>query len=150
MKTPHTEKKLYDNLLGVKGWLYGGPYGLERYLYTLHRVTGLGVLVYLIMHIGVTWFKNDPDRWVECMAVLDNPFFKCGEYLVFFGVVFHAINGIRLIIGEFGYLLGKPKLPVYPYPLALLRQRPLALVLMLLMGILALYGFFDIVLFSHH
>lgn len=149
MKTPQTEKKMFDNRIGIQGWFYGGPYRLERYLYTLHRVSGLGVLVYLMMHIAVTWFKNDPDIWKKLMDIVKNPFFLCGEYLVFAGVVFHALNGIRLIIGELGYMLGKPKLPVYPYPLALLRQRPLALVLMLLTGIIIVYGIFDIIIFGH-
>ncbi len=150
MKTPQTEKKLWDNRIGIKGWVYGGPYRLERYLYTLHRVSGLGVLVYLMLHIGVTWFKNYPDIWDKLMVIAANPLILCGEYIVFAGVVFHALNGIRLIVGELGYMLGKPKLPVYPYPLALLRQRPLALVLMLLTGIIVSYGIFDIIIFSHH
>ena len=33
----------YPNRLGVKGWAVGGHWGPERYLYTLHRVTGLGL-----------------------------------------------------------------------------------------------------------
>jgi len=38
----------------VKGWLGGGRWGFERYLYALHRLTGLALLAYFVMHIGIT------------------------------------------------------------------------------------------------
>ena len=41
------DNKGHPNRLGVWGWLGGGRWGLERYLYTLHRVTGLGLLGHL-------------------------------------------------------------------------------------------------------
>jgi len=43
-----------QNLLGVKGWVYGGKYQLERYLYILHRVTGLGLLLFIMFHFTAT------------------------------------------------------------------------------------------------
>ena len=42
------------NLLGVRGWVYGGKYQLERYLYILHRVTGLGLLLFILFHFTAT------------------------------------------------------------------------------------------------
>ncbi len=48
------ENKGRPNRLGIVGWLAGGRWGFERYLYTLHRVTGLGILAYFLMHIVVT------------------------------------------------------------------------------------------------
>ena len=48
------ETKGHPNRLGLWGWLGGGRWGLERYLYTLHRLTGLGLLVYFLLHIVVT------------------------------------------------------------------------------------------------
>jgi succinate dehydrogenase / fumarate reductase cytochrome b subunit len=151
MKSPKVDRKLYSNKLGLLGWVYGGSYRTERYLYTLHRVTGLGILVYLLMHIAVTWFKNDPVMWTRLMQIVEHPLLRMGEYCVFFGVFFHALNGIRLIIGEFGLMLGKPVLPVYPYPLALLRQRPLMVALMAVTAVVVLYGAFDVFrdLFMH-
>ncbi|MDQ7824358.1 MAG: hypothetical protein RDV48_16265 [Candidatus Eremiobacteraeota bacterium] len=144
MKSPGISYHTHPNRMGITGWIYGGPYRLERFLYTIHRATGLGVLLYLVMHIGVTWFKNDPGTWKILMDMLEMPAFRFGEYIVFFGVVFHAINGIRLIVGEFGFLMGKPKMPVYPYPLALLRQRPFLVALMVITGILVIYGAIEI------
>ena len=48
------ELERYDNRLGLWGWLGGGRWGIERYAYILHRVTGLGILAYFLMHVVVT------------------------------------------------------------------------------------------------
>ena len=45
------EIKRHDNRLGLWGWLGGGRWGLERYAYILHRVTGLGILLYFLIHM---------------------------------------------------------------------------------------------------
>ena len=48
------DNKGHPNRLGIWGWLGGGRWGIERYLYTLHRLTGLGLLLYFLLHIVVT------------------------------------------------------------------------------------------------
>ena len=37
-----------QNYLGVGGWIWAGKYTMERYLYLLHRVTGLGLILFVI------------------------------------------------------------------------------------------------------
>ena len=52
------------NNLGLLGWLGGGRYGLDRYAYALHRLTGLGILAYFLMHIFVTGARlGGPEQW---------------------------------------------------------------------------------------
>ena len=54
----------YKNNLGLWGWLGGGRYGADRYAYALHRLTGLGILAYFLMHIFVTGTRVDgPEAW---------------------------------------------------------------------------------------
>ena len=109
-------QKHRPNHLGIWGWLGGGRWGYERYLYTLHRVTGLGVLAYFVLHIGVTSMRAlGPSMWARTMARVDAPVFMLGEYLVFAAFGFHAVNGIRLVLLELGISVGKPFEPVYPY-----------------------------------
>lgn len=129
------------NNLGFLGWLSGGRYGLDRYAYTLHRITGLGILAYFLMHIFVTGSRlGGPEQWESAMAFFDNPFFKVGEFMVFLAFAFHAINGIRLIIVELGWMIGKPGLPAYPYSYSTLRQKPLFVIVMLIAAVLMLAG----------
>ena len=43
-----------QNYLGIGGWIWGGNYKLERYLYLLHRITGLGLLLFGLFHLTAT------------------------------------------------------------------------------------------------
>ena len=138
------EKKTYKNKLGLIGWLSGGRYGVERYVYTLHRLAGLGILAYFILHIFVTGVRVQGEAaWESIMGTLEHPVFKIGEFLVFLAFAFHALNGIRLLFVEFGIFLGKPRLPVYPYKQSTLRQRPVLIVVMVLAAILMIAGGWD-------
>ena len=120
----------YDNRRGVRGWATGG--GIERYAYILHRITGLGILFYFLIHIVVTSLRvNGVYLWVEG-GYLHQPVFKFGEFLVLAAFGFHAFNGIRLVLIELGFAVGKPIEPVYPYKTSLTVQRPLLICMMLL------------------
>jgi len=135
------ENKGRPNRLGITGWLAGGRWGFERYLYTLHRVTGLGILAYFLMHIFVTASRAfGENAWTAAMARVKGPLFSVGEFLVFAAFAFHALNGIRLVLVELGFAIGKPIEPVYPYRTSVNEQRPLAIGVMILAAILTVVG----------
>jgi succinate dehydrogenase / fumarate reductase cytochrome b subunit len=135
------ENKGRPNRLGIVGWLAGGRWGFERYLYTLHRVTGLGILAYFLMHIFVTASRAyGENAWTASMARVTGPLFSVGEFLVFAAFAFHALNGIRLVLVELGFAIGKPIEPVYPYRTSVNEQRPLAIGVMILAAILTVVG----------
>lgn len=137
-----------QNYLGAGGWVWGGRYGLERYLYTLHRVTGLGMLLFGILHlIETTFFRvQGQNMWEATMALLHNPVFEVGLYLVSLAFVFHALNGLRLLLQEFGFALGKPTRPIYPYKHSLRKKRPWTMVMIAVIVILALVFLFDFII----
>jgi len=131
------------NRLGIAGWLGGGRWGFERYLYTLHRLTGLGILLYFVLHIFVTSSRAlGRESWEAAMGRVSGGIFVLGEYLVFAAFAFHALNGIRLALVELGIGIGGPIEPVYPYRTSVHAQRPLAIGVMILAGILAVVGGF--------
>ena len=135
--------KRYDNRLGLWGWLGGGRWGVERYAYILHRITGLGVLFYFLIHIFVTSMRaRGVYLWVEG-AFFDQPVFKIGEYLVFVAFGYHALNGVRLILVELGFAVGKPIEPTYPYKTSLSVQRPLLIIMMILTVVLVAVGGYE-------
>ncbi len=133
--------KRFDNHLGIAGWLGGGRWGMERYLYTLHRVTGLGILLFFLMHIFESSVRIfGPESWNAAMDFLKHPLFKVGEFVVVIGFAFHALNGLRLILIELGFAVGKAEEPVYPYKSSLNVQRPLAIVVMVVAAIFIVAG----------
>lgn len=134
----------HPNRLGIWGWLGGGRWGAERYLYTLHRVTGLGLLAYFLLHVIVTSSRAfGSSAWEAAMARVSGPVFVVGEFLVFAAFALHGLNGIRLVLVELGWAIGKPIEPVYPYRTSVDEQRPLAIGIMLLAGLLIVAGGFD-------
>lgn len=138
------EAKGHPNRLGLWGWLGGGRWGTERYLYSLHRLTGLGLLAYFVLHIVVTSYRAlGQESWESAMASVAGPVFVFGEYLVFVAFAFHAINGVRLVLVELGFGVGKPIEPIYPYRTSLHVQRPMAIGVMLLAAVLAIVGGLD-------
>jgi succinate dehydrogenase / fumarate reductase cytochrome b subunit len=135
------DTKGHPNRLGLWGWLGGGRWGMERYLYTLHRLTGLGLLAYFLLHIVVTSARAFSEAaWQESMASVTGPLFVLGEYLVFVAFAFHGLNGLRLVLVELGWAVGKPIEPIYPYKTSVDVQRPLALGVMVLAGLLIVAG----------
>ena len=133
--------KPYPNRLGLKGWLYAGKYSFERYLYLGHRLSGLGLIAYMVLHIIETANRiRGEEAWAWLMALFASPPFKVIEYLLFALAVYHAMNGVRLLLVELGFFLGKPKEPVYPYSTSVLRHRPLTYVIMILAGIVIILG----------
>ena len=129
--------RVYPNRLGIKGWVVGGRWGVERYLYTLHRLTGLGILFYFLLHILVTSSRAfGAASWQKAMAAVGAPIFHLGEFLVFVAFAFHAANGLRLVLVELGVLTGKAEEPVYPYKSSLNVQRPFMVVMMIAAAVL--------------
>ena len=141
------KSKQYDNHLGILGWLGGGRWGVERYLYIIHRVAGLGILTFFMLHIFESSIRIlGPASWNTAMETLKTPVFKFGEFIVFVGFAFHALNGIRLILIEWGLAVGKAEEPVYPYRSSLNTQRPLMVIVMVLAAILIAAGGYNIFL----
>lgn len=134
-----------QNYLGVGGWAWAGKYGLERYLYLLHRITGLGLLLFVIVHLTMTTFFRiqGPGVWEATMKILHNPWFKFGEYLVVVAFIYHALNGLRLVLQELGFVMGKPTPPIYPWKDALRRKRPLTITIVAVVVIISVVFLVD-------
>jgi succinate dehydrogenase / fumarate reductase cytochrome b subunit len=138
------------NRLGIVGWLYAGRFGVDRYAYILHRVTGLGILLYFILHIFASSVRlQGQAAWETTMRLLGKPIFAIGEYLVVIAFAYHAMNGIRLILVELGLTLGRPGRPVYPYGTSVQRQRPLLVVCMLVAAIFVVAGTYEMFFGAH-
>jgi len=138
------ESKFLQNKLGLMGWISGGRYGIERYAYTLHRLTGLAILAYFLLHIFVTTSRLlGQSVWETVMGFLKSPVFKYGEFLVYLAFAYHALNGVRLVLTELGFFLGVPKQPLYPYTHSVRRQRPLLILVMAAAAVIVLLGGYD-------
>ena len=114
--------KLLQNMPGLvraslNPWLIRVRNNPERIAFILHRVTGVIIAVYLLAHIYVTSLSANPELWTRTMEVFGASLLnKIGEWIVAGAVIFHGLNGIRLIRVEFlGIGIGKPEKPKPPY-----------------------------------
>jgi len=135
---------------GFRHWLFGARRGLEAYIFLLHRLTGLILLVFVVAHIllGASRLVS-MSLWAELMQLTRSPWIAGLEHLLLFAFAFHAFNGLRLILVEFGIGIGEPEQPVYPYRGSNLRQRPVLIAMMLLAALLILSSQFELFRFSH-
>ena len=78
-----------------------------------HRVSGLGVLLYLFMHIVETsTVLFGPEVYNAAVGIFKNLPARIGEVVLMAAVVYHALNGIRVIAMDFW-----PGLTIYYRPL---------------------------------
>jgi succinate dehydrogenase / fumarate reductase, cytochrome b subunit len=78
-----------------------------------HRASGIGVLVYLFMHIVETsTVLFGPDVYNAAVGIFKNLPARIGEIVLMAAVVYHALNGLRVIAMDFW-----PSLTVYYRPL---------------------------------
>ena len=140
----------HNNRIGILRWLMGGRPGFEGYLYVLHRISGVALLLFLTMHVFFTGSRLlGQQAWERLIAMTEGPVFVFLEYLVYCAFIFHAFNGVRLILIELGIVVGRPEHPVYPYRGSIHKQRPLMIVLMIVTGFLIALGGFDLLRFPH-
>ena len=76
--------------------------GMEgHYAFLLHRLTGLGTLLFLIIHIldtaTVYYF---PSLYEHAIALYRSTPFMIGEIGLVFSVIFHGVNGVRIALTD--------------------------------------------------
>lgn len=79
---------------------YRGAIG--QWSWVLHRITGLGVLFFLVLHvIDTSWASFFPLQYEEAIKIYQTPLFTVGEFGLVAAVVYHALNGIRIAIFDY-------------------------------------------------
>jgi succinate dehydrogenase / fumarate reductase cytochrome b subunit len=84
--------------------VYGTPYrGREgQWSWILHRATGVGIILFLFAHVVDTAVIGwGPEAYEKVLSVYHNPFVLTLELALVGMVLFHALNGIRIMIIDF-------------------------------------------------
>jgi succinate dehydrogenase / fumarate reductase cytochrome b subunit len=67
----------------------------------LHRGSGIGMVIYLILHVNGLRALYDPLKFDELISTYRSPFFKIGEFIILAIVAYHSINGFRIVMVDF-------------------------------------------------
>lgn len=79
---------------------YRGKAG--HWSWILHRLTGLGILLFLLVHIvDIALIGWGPKVFDSLLFLYRQPAFRLGEIVLAGAVLYHALNGIRIIIIDF-------------------------------------------------
>jgi succinate dehydrogenase / fumarate reductase cytochrome b subunit len=80
--------------------MYRGQSGHWSWL--LHRITGLGVLLFLLVHIvDITLIGFGPTVYNDSIKIFSLGFVRVVSLALIASVLYHAFNGVRIIIVDF-------------------------------------------------
>jgi succinate dehydrogenase / fumarate reductase cytochrome b subunit len=81
----------------IRGTLYRGHEGMWSWV--LHRITGVGMYFFLLVHIlDTATIRLDPELYNVVMEAYKTPIMGLGEAALVAAIVFHAFNGLRIIL----------------------------------------------------
>ncbi|MCG7304409.1 MULTISPECIES: succinate dehydrogenase, cytochrome b556 subunit [Micrococcaceae] len=82
------------------GTLYRGREGMWSWVG--HRVTGVVIFFFLLVHVlDTALVRIDPGAYDAVIGAYKNPIMALGELALVAAIVFHAFNGVRLILVDF-------------------------------------------------
>jgi succinate dehydrogenase / fumarate reductase cytochrome b subunit len=77
----------------------GGP---GQWLWVLHRLSGIGVFLFLLIHIvDISLIGWGAKVFNRLLFLYRYPLFRVGEVALVAAVLYHALNGIRICVIDF-------------------------------------------------
>jgi succinate dehydrogenase / fumarate reductase cytochrome b subunit len=73
------------------------------FAFIMNRLSGIGLTVYLFLHLlMVGKLAQGAQAYDSFIALVKNPIFLMGEFIVVVGVLLHGLNGLRIALTSFG------------------------------------------------
>ena len=87
---------LKRNVSLMEGLRYQGKGPMLTFI--LHRIGGLGIVIFVGLHVLASFLSNQ--AWGTSVGILINSIYEhwLFQIFIFFCVLFHAINGLRIVI----------------------------------------------------
>jgi succinate dehydrogenase / fumarate reductase cytochrome b subunit len=82
------------------GTLYRGKVGMWSWV--LHRITGVAIFFFLLVHVmDTSLVRVSPEAYNSVMASYKTLIMGLGEMGLVGAILFHALNGLRIILVDF-------------------------------------------------
>ena len=83
-----------------RGTLYRGHEGMWSWV--LHRITGIGIFFFLLVHVlDTALIRVSPEAYDAVIGTYKQPIMGIGEIVLVAAIVYHAFNGLRIILVDF-------------------------------------------------
>lgn len=97
---------------GIGEWFRG--INIERIYFFIHRITGLYLILYIFPRPYIVLIYGS---WEKALELDMTPLGKILAAVFIFAILFHGINGLRVVLIELGLIKGWPlRDPVRPIP----------------------------------
>lgn len=75
---------------------------LGMWAYTLNRITGIGLVVYLYLHLAVlSLLTRGPGSWDAFVSLARSPYILALDVILLAGALIHGLNGLRVALTGF-------------------------------------------------
>ena len=82
------------------GTLYRGREGM--WTWVAHRVTGFAIFFFLLVHVlDTSLVRISPEAYNAVIGTYKNPVMGLGEAGLVAAIVYHALNGVRIMLIDF-------------------------------------------------
>ena len=78
-------------------------YELGIWAWALHRLTGLGLVAYTAAHVLLLLSVADVTE-LEAATLAHTPYYQIAIVLAVAAITYHGLNGLRLLLGDWGIL----------------------------------------------
>lgn len=83
----------------ASGWFDPRGRALGGFAFSVNRVTGLGLVFYLYLHLGVlSLLLRGEGSWNGFIRLASSWAFLSLDVLLIFGILYHGLNGIRVAL----------------------------------------------------
>lgn len=84
----------------IGGTLYRGTEGMWSWV--LHRITGVAIFFFLLVHVlDTSLVRVSPEAYNAAMSAYKTPIMGLGECVLVGAILYHALNGLRVILIDF-------------------------------------------------
>ena len=79
---------------------YRGSEGMLAWAF--HRISGLAIWVFIVLHVFDIWLSGaNPTLYGDLLVIYGSPIGRVGETLLGAALLYHALNGLRIVIMDF-------------------------------------------------
>ena len=85
--------------LSPTGWFDPRGRAIGSWAFSVNRITGLGLVFYLYLHLGVlSLLLAGESAWNDFLELATTAVFLGLDVLLVFGILFHGLNGVRVAL----------------------------------------------------
>jgi succinate dehydrogenase / fumarate reductase cytochrome b subunit len=79
---------------------YRGSEGMLAWAF--HRISGVAIWVFIVLHVFDIWLAGaNPVLYGDLLVIYGSPIGRVGETLLGAALLYHALNGLRIVIMDF-------------------------------------------------